>query len=98
MDDVEVHTGLHAGVRTTVEAVELGARRAPCDCTTRDIFSARQSSKLLFEEDEGEKRLVFSGDLGKEDSVLMRPPQRRLKAADVVLMESTYGDREHKRR
>lgn len=47
-------------------------------------------------EDMGEtKRLVFSGDLGKSDSVLMNEPVR-LQSADVVLMESTYGDREHK--
>ena len=47
-------------------------------------------------QDMGEsKRLVFSGDLGKSDSVLMNEPER-LQSADVVLMESTYGDREHK--
>ena len=51
--------------------------------------------EIVFEEDKGEKRLVFSGDLGKQDSVLMRPPTK-LEEADIVLMESTYGDREHK--
>jgi metallo-beta-lactamase family protein len=42
-----------------------------------------------------EKRLVFSGDLGKRDSVLMNEPAI-LQQADVLLMESTYGDREHR--
>lgn len=42
-----------------------------------------------------EKILVFSGDLGKEDSVLMNEPAR-LTRADVLLVESTYGDREHR--
>lgn len=42
-----------------------------------------------------EKRLVFSGDLGNPDSVLMKEPTR-LHEADVVLMESTYGDRDHR--
>jgi metallo-beta-lactamase family protein len=51
--------------------------------------------ELLLNEGDAQKRLVFSGDLGKDDSVLMRPPQR-LAEADLVLMESTYGDREHK--
>ena len=46
-------------------------------------------------EEAGPRRLVFSGDLGKHDSVLMREPAR-LAAADLVLLESTYGDREHK--
>lgn len=42
-----------------------------------------------------EKILVFSGDLGKQDSVLMNEPAR-LSRADVVLVESTYGDRDHR--
>ncbi len=40
-------------------------------------------------------RLVFSGDLGNEHSYLMSRPAR-LDAADVLLMESTYGDRDHR--
>ena len=51
--------------------------------------------ELSFEEADGSRRLVFSGDLGKHDSVLMREPER-LTEADLVLLESTYGDREHK--
>ncbi len=42
-----------------------------------------------------ERRLVFSGDLGNPDSVLMHDPAR-LEHADVVLLESTYGDRDHR--
>ncbi|MFP5383374.1 MAG: MBL fold metallo-hydrolase RNA specificity domain-containing protein [Gammaproteobacteria bacterium] len=42
-------------------------------------------------------RLVFSGDLGSRDAVLMREPEK-LAEADVVLMESTYGDRNHRGR
>lgn len=46
--------------------------------------------------DQGEtRRLVFSGDLGNSDSPLMRDPAI-LTEADVVLMESTYGDRNHR--
>ena len=41
------------------------------------------------------RRLVFSGDLGNADSVLMRDPER-VTGADVVLMESTYGNRDHR--
>lgn len=41
------------------------------------------------------RRLVFSGDLGNACSPLMRDPSV-LSAADVVLMESTYGDRDHR--
>ena len=42
-----------------------------------------------------EKVLVFSGDLGKDDSVLMNEPEP-LQRADVLLVESTYGDRDHR--
>ncbi len=42
-----------------------------------------------------EKTLVFSGDLGKHDSVLMNEPASPGKA-DLLLVESTYGDREHR--
>ncbi len=41
------------------------------------------------------KRLVFSGDLGNPSSVLMKDPEK-LYDADLVLMESTYGDRDHR--
>lgn len=51
--------------------------------------------EICVEEDGREKTLVFSGDLGKQDSVLMNEPER-LEKADVLLVESTYGDREHR--
>jgi len=42
-----------------------------------------------------ERILVFSGDLGYRDAPVMDPP-KRLTRADTVLMESTYGDRNHR--
>lgn len=40
------------------------------------------------------RRLVFSGDLGRYDSEVMRPPMQ-ISHADVLLVESTYGNRLH---
>lgn len=40
------------------------------------------------------RRVVFSGDLGRYASEVMRPPTS-LSDADVLLIESTYGDRLH---
>ncbi len=40
------------------------------------------------------KILIFSGDLGQDDDVLMFPPQRPQKA-DYIFLESTYGNRLH---
>jgi metallo-beta-lactamase family protein len=51
--------------------------------------------EVTLREKEEEKTLVFSGDLGKRDSVLMNEPGS-LRKADVLLCESTYGDREHR--
>lgn len=42
----------------------------------------------------GGTTLVFSGDIGRTSDLLMPPPQR-LARADVLLVESTYGDRVH---
>ena len=42
----------------------------------------------------GERSVVFSGDLGRRNDPLMRPPEPR-PAADAVVIESTYGDRRH---
>ncbi len=41
------------------------------------------------------KTLVFSGDLGNDNTSLMNDPEV-LDKADLVLMESTYGDRNHR--
>lgn len=51
--------------------------------------------EMRLREGDLEKTLVFSGDLGKHDSVLMNEPVC-LSRADVLLVESTYGDREHR--
>jgi len=40
------------------------------------------------------RSVLFSGDLGRDDDLVMRPPSREL-AADCVVVESTYGDRLH---
>lgn len=40
------------------------------------------------------KTVLFSGDLGRTEDLLMLPPSR-LEGADYVVVESTYGDRRH---
>ncbi|MCC5452975.1 MBL fold metallo-hydrolase [Rheinheimera sp. UJ51] len=40
------------------------------------------------------RKLVFSGDLGNPATVLL-PPATDIGQADIVLMESTYGNRDH---
>ena len=43
----------------------------------------------------GTRRLVFSGDLGQTGNGML-PPPARIDSADVLLIESTYGNRLHK--
>lgn len=43
------------------------------------------------------RRLVFSGDLGPKGTPILRDPAT-IREADLVLMESTYGDRNHRDR
>jgi metallo-beta-lactamase family protein len=40
------------------------------------------------------RRILFSGDLGRPDDTLMNPPEPPPQA-DTVLIESTYGNRQH---
>lgn len=52
--------------------------------------------KLEFTEpNDSVRTLVFSGDLGSTCSPLMKAPTI-LKHADVLMLESTYGDRDHR--
>jgi len=50
------------------------------------------AGSLLLESGAG--RLLFSGDLGRPDDLMMRAPMPP-PAADWVVIESTYGDRRH---
>ena len=50
---------------------------------------------ILDIEDEGEtRRIVFTGDLGRKDVPILRDPELAT-GADLLMIESTYGDRDH---
>jgi metallo-beta-lactamase family protein len=51
--------------------------------------------ELVLRENGRTFRLVFSGDLGYDAAPLMQPPAS-IETADLVLMESTYGNRNHR--
>jgi metallo-beta-lactamase family protein len=53
------------------------------------------SLELWYQENGKEKKIVFSGDVGKDDNFIIRDPEH-VKEADYVVMESTYGNRFHK--
>jgi metallo-beta-lactamase family protein len=49
---------------------------------------------LDVEEDGRTRRLLFTGDLGREDMPILRDP-RAMDGVDILITESTYGDRTH---
>lgn len=53
------------------------------------------SIQLTVREDGVEKRIVFSGDLGPRGAPILRDYEP-FQTADLVVMESTYGDRNHR--
>lgn len=55
------------------------------------------SASIVVEAREGGsfKRLVFSGDIGRAGLPIIRDPEAPTGGADVILCESTYGDRDH---
>ena len=53
--------------------------------------------EIWIDEGAGERKLVFSGDIGPDGTPIMRDATP-VHDADLVLMESTYGDRLHRPR
>jgi metallo-beta-lactamase family protein len=51
--------------------------------------------ELLIEENGSTTKLVFSGDIGRPNQLLMEDPSL-VREADYLFMESTYGNRNHK--
>ncbi|MHB1484774.1 MAG: MBL fold metallo-hydrolase RNA specificity domain-containing protein [Saccharofermentanales bacterium] len=52
------------------------------------------SIQIWLNENNITKKIVFSGDIGNKGQPIIRDPQY-IKEADYVVMESTYGDRDH---
>jgi metallo-beta-lactamase family protein len=53
------------------------------------------SLELIYQDSAKEKTIVFSGDIGKKGNPIMNDPQTPT-SADYIVMESTYGNRNHR--
>jgi metallo-beta-lactamase family protein len=53
------------------------------------------SIEIFLSEGKEAKKIVFSGDIGNIDQPIIKDPQC-IREADYIVMESTYGDRDHK--
>jgi metallo-beta-lactamase family protein len=88
MDDVELTLRQFKSVRLK-EEVELND-----GITARFVNNGHIIGSTFIELRVGGKMLVFSGDIGRNDDPLMHRPERPTEA-DVLFIESTYGDRLH---
>ncbi len=50
--------------------------------------------EIILDGEQQEKRILFSGDLGRKEDILLYPPAE-FHSADILVMESTYGDRDN---
>jgi len=69
----------------------------PFDITLHDdghIIGSASVEIINKENPTGMQKIVFSGDLGNSPAPLIRPTEM-LSSADIVVIESTYGDRIH---
>ncbi|MBV1915275.1 MAG: MBL fold metallo-hydrolase [Pseudomonadales bacterium] len=74
--------------------VRLGEHAQATFCDAGHILGSA-SILLELEEDEQTRRVLFSGDIGYSDRAILHDPKPPSNV-DVVVMETTYGDRPHK--
>jgi metallo-beta-lactamase family protein len=60
----------------------------------RFIYNGHILGSTFIELRIGERIIVFSGDVGRVDDLLLRAPSKP-RQADILLIESTYGNRTH---
>jgi metallo-beta-lactamase family protein len=82
------------------EPVRYGEPRAVAEgitATFEDAGHILGSAIIVLDVDDanGSRRLVFSGDLGRPDTPIIRDPVAITTGADYVITESTYGGRYH---
>jgi len=86
-------------VREFLTTCEYGDVVQLCEGVTAEFIDAGHllgsaSIKLTATEDGETRSIIFSGDIGNVDQPIIRDPQT-FASADYVVMESTYGDRNH---
>jgi len=77
------------------EIVELGAGIKLRFQDAGHILGSAIVELWIRENDDGEKKLVFSGDLGQKNIPIVNDPAP-IEDADYVFIESTYANRNHK--
>jgi len=76
------------------EPVKITSKISVCFYNAGHILGAA-IVELTITGDQQTKRIVFSGDLGRPNDPILFPPHM-MKSADILFVESTYGDRDIK--
>ena len=87
-------------VQELLQKVEYGQEVEICEGVKAVFIDAGHllgsaSIRLTLTEGGERRTIVFSGDIGNVDQPIIRDPQYFAEPADYVVMESTYGDRNH---
>ncbi len=61
------------------------------------LFHGRRqnTTATLESKDQDEVRIIYTGDLGRNNKPIIRNPDTKIPAPDYIVLESTYGDRRH---
>ena len=86
--------GLLSGVSYGEELYPIEGIQAKYRDIGHILGSAYLDLKTTDRDDE-QKKIVFSGDIGRPTDIILRPPSQPYNV-DYLVMESTYGDRLHK--
>ena len=76
------------------QPIDLGHGSSAVFCDAGHILGSA-SVLLSVTEDGRNRRILFSGDIGPADRPLLNDPQPP-GDADIIVMEATYGDRDHR--
>lgn len=93
LDDVEVLLSQRCAVEIGIEET-IAPNIKICFREAGHILGSA-IIEILIHENGKQKKLVFSGDLGNDNQALLRDPDM-IDRADMLLLESTYGDRLHR--
>jgi metallo-beta-lactamase family protein len=67
----------------------------PCDGLSASLSpSGHMAGASFVRLDDGARSILFSGDIGRPNDLILKPPAP-MQGADYLVVESTYGDREH---
>ncbi|MBI5206020.1 MAG: MBL fold metallo-hydrolase [Nitrospirae bacterium] len=91
----DVRAALSFFSRTPYGKIEHIGKGIKCRFIDAGHILGSGSLEMWFQDGPGEKKIIFSGDIGKKGNPIINDPSTATES-DYVVMESTYGNRLHK--